>query len=192
MNIQQCNICDLLVQLLETYLIYAGTISLKMQNIPGFKKKIKEIDLKHCEFLPATVAEYKTVHIVGLRSILQDNGVIFRKYKPAIRYFMVSENYYTVLYCTEGIILQVTFVHLPQNKGKIEHSRTAQPSKYRNAQYMYKVFLPTPSQTAENMKEVSEVEEKPFTSSLIINVCPEACCKKRVGAGVQRDCEYFI
>jgi hypothetical protein len=28
------------------------------------------------------------------------------------------------------------------------------------------------------MKEISEVEEKPFTSSLIINICTESCCRK--------------
>jgi hypothetical protein len=31
------------------------------------------------------------------------------------------------------------------------------------------------------MKQISEVEEKPFTSSL--NISPEACCSKGVGAG---------
>ncbi len=50
-----------------------------------------------------------------------------------------------LLYCTERIVLQVMFVYLPQNKGKIEHSSTVQ---YRNAQCMFEVFLPTPSLTA--------------------------------------------
>jgi hypothetical protein len=31
------------------------------------------------------------------------------------------------------------------------------------------------------MKEITELKEKPFKSSL--KICPEACCKKRRGGG---------
>jgi hypothetical protein len=48
---------------------------------------------------------------------------------------------------------------------------------------MYEVFLPTLSLPTESMKEISEVEEEPFTSSLIINVCPGACSAVEKGWG---------